>query len=260
MIKYYHFARMAFGDYANNRLRMLTRFIVYMLLAWMMVTMWEVVYDTGHGPQGISLLDMGWYNGIVQMMFFLSPRLFVVIDEDVRSGNIGYFLNRPMPYLWMRLAEGIGGLAFHILVFFLAGTVFLTLFMGGLPSGGMGILLQSLCLLIGGSIIHLLFQIFCGLSTFWTNDAIFIYHTYQKTVLLLGGIYIPIHLYPAMMHPEILKLLPFAAMVGGPSSVLIGQGGFAEILGLQLFWITFILLALKSFYAVCLRKVEVNGG
>ena len=76
MIKYFHFARMAFQDYNNHHVRLATRFCVYILLAWVMIMLWRVVYESGHGPAGISLHDMGWYNGIVQMMFFLLEQLY----------------------------------------------------------------------------------------------------------------------------------------------------------------------------------------
>lgn len=260
MLKYFHFARIAFVDYTNNRLRMMTRFTVYMLLAWVMIAMWQVIYANGNGPAGISLLDMGWYNGIVQMMFFLSPRLFVVIDEDVRSGNIGYFLNRPIPYLWMRLSEGLGSLGVHIIIFFTFGTAFLYWYLGAWPSHGVISVVSALTLLIGGSIIHLLFQVCCGLSTFWTNDAVFIYNAYMKVILLLGGIYLPISLYPSFMPIGLIELLPFSSMVGAPSSLLVGVGNFWEILGMQIFWGAVIMLFLHFFYSVCLRKVEVHGG
>ena len=260
MIKYFHFARMAFQDYMNHHVRLATRFCVYILLAWVMIMMWRVVYASGHGPEGISLHDMGWYNGIVQMMFFLSPRLFIIIDEDVRSGNIGYFLNRPMPYLWMRLSEGLGSLGVHLILFFTLGVGFLYFFLGGWPSHGVESVVMALILLIGGSILHLLFQVCCGLSTFWTNDAVFIYNAYMKVILLLGGIYLPISLYPSFMPIGLIELLPFSAMVGAPSSLLIGVGNFWEILGLQIFWMIAVFTFLNYLYSVCLKKVEVHGG
>lgn len=260
MIKYFHFARMAFQDYANHHVRLATRFCVYILLAWVMISLWKVIYASGHGPSGITLHDMGWYNGIVQMMFFLSPRLFVIIDEDVRSGNIGYFLNRPMPYLWMRLSEGVGLLCVHLILFFTLGVAFLYFYLGGWPSYGFETVAMALTLLIGGSILHLLFQVCCGLSTFWTNDGVFIYNAYMKIIFLLGGIYLPIHLYPSFMPIGLIELLPFSSMVGAPSSLLIGVGNFWEILALQIFWMIAIFTFLNYFYAMCLKKVEVHGG
>jgi ABC-2 type transport system permease protein len=260
MIKYFHFARMAFLDFARHHVRLLTRLCVYLLLAWVMTAMWRVIYEAGHGPAGISLHDMGWYNAIVQMMFFLSPRLFIVIDEDVRSGNIGYFLNRPIPYLWMRLSEGLGSLLVHLIMFYTIGVACIYAYLGGWPSGGVSVLVASLGLLVGGSILHLCFQICCGLSTFWTNDAVFVYNAYMKIILLLGGIYIPVHLYPSFMPVDLMLMLPFAAMVGMPSALLIGEGTVWSVLSLQIFWLVVMMMFMHWLYKICLRKVEIHGG
>lgn len=260
MIKYVHFARMAFADFMRAKVRIFSRFLIYMLITWAGVSMWRVIYHTGHAPSGITVTDMGWYIGLAQMLFFLSPRIFVVIDEDVRSGNIAYFLNRPMPYLAMRLSEGLGALAVHILVYFICGAIFLYVFLGGWPSGGPESVAIGASLLITASIIHLLFQIACGLSTFWTNDAIFIYHAYQKFMILLGGVYVPISLYPSFLPPDVIHLLPFSAMIGGPASLVLGGQDVWTILALQGFWGILVFMGVRSFYALCLRKVEVNGG
>ncbi|HRK98387.1 MAG TPA: hypothetical protein PLE43_07930 [Alphaproteobacteria bacterium] len=262
MIKYFHFARISFGDHLKNRLRAFTRFLIFMLLAWVMIQMWRVIYANGHTPDGISLTDMSWYIGLSQLMVFLSPRIFVTIDDDVRSGNIGYFLNRPMPYLWMRFSEGFGALCGNILIYFIFGIPFLYLLIGNVPDCGTSVLLPIMALLLSASVLHLLFQIGCGLSTFWTNDAVFIYHSYQKVMILLGGMYAPISLYPDFFFPQILKFLPFAAMVGNNAGFLLPNTGdsFIELFLLQLFWIAIIVVALSGLYQICLKKVEVNGG
>lgn len=70
MIKYVHFARIAFFDHIRNRVRLVTRFMVFTVLAWVMIAMWKMIYLSGHGAAGVTLTDMSWYNGIVQMMFF----------------------------------------------------------------------------------------------------------------------------------------------------------------------------------------------
>lgn len=262
MNKYLHFARIAFGDHMNNRLRIFTRFLIYLVLLWVMVEMWRAIYDSGHVPAGISWVDMAWYMGIAQMMFFLSPRLFVIIDDDVRSGNIGYFLNRPIPYLWMRFTEGAGALGGNVLIYYTAGVLLAYLYIGQLPSGGWPTLALVLILIFVASLIHLLFQVISGLSALWTNDAVFIYHSYQKMFLLLGGIYVPIALYPDFLGGDFLKFLPFAAMVGNPCSLLLPHhtDGFWSILAMQAFWLGAIGLGAQMLFIKALRKVEINGG
>ncbi|HNS45143.1 MAG TPA: hypothetical protein PKH37_07955 [Alphaproteobacteria bacterium] len=262
MLKYFHFARIAFGDHMSNRLRMFTRFLIYLVLLWVMVEMWRVIYHSGHAPHDIPFVDMAWYMGIAQMMFFLSPRLFVIIDDDVRSGNLGYFLNRPIPYLWMRFTEGGGALCGNVLIYYSAGTLLAYLYIGELPSNGWGALVLVMVLIFVASLIHLLFQVISGLSALWTNDAIFIYHSYQKMFLLLGGIYVPISLYPDFMGGTFLKFLPFAAMVGDPCSLFLSghTDGFWSILALQIFWLIAVGAGAWAMFGRALRKVEINGG
>lgn len=266
MIKYFHFARIALEDHLRNRLRIFTRFVICMMLMWVMTGMWRVIYGAGHGVPCITIKDISWYTGLTQMMVFLSPRIFVVIDEDVRSGNIGYFLNRPMPYLWMRFAEGLGALFGNIVIFYALCIPFLYLLIGDFPSAGGAILSPILCLVAIGSVMHLMVQVLCGLSTFWTNDATFIYNAYQKMLILLGGVYAPIMLYPSYFFPGILKFLPFAAMIGNVMSLCltpghsVATGSFFEAFAIQCFWIVAIVMMLSYTYQVCLRRVEVNGG
>lgn len=266
MIKYFHFARIALEDHLRNRLRLFTRFVICMMLMWVMTGMWRVIYGAGHAIPAITLNDMSWYTGLTQMMVFLSPRTFVVIDEDVRSGNVGYFLNRPMPYLWMRFAEGLGALFGNIVIFYSLCIPFIYFLIGDFPSSGSAILIPVLVLITIGSVLHLLFQVFCGLSTFWTNDATFMYHSYQKMLILLGGVYAPIMLYPPYFFPEILRFLPFAAMLGDVMDLCltpnrnVGYWAFFETLSIQCFWIAAMLMILKCTYHACLRRVEVNGG
>ena len=262
MIKYYHFARIAFGDHLSGRLRIFTRYLIFLLLDWVMISMWDLIYKSGYGPEQISVVDMGWYMAFSQMMFFLSPRLFIVIDSDVRSGNVGYFLNRPIPYLWMRLSEGIGALFGNLLIYYIVSVPFLYWMIGEFPSTGWFGIIAVMGGLVLASVLHLLFQILAGLSTFWTNDAIFIYHSYQKFCLLFGGIYVPLALYPGFLSGEVLKFFPFASMVGNPVSLIFAPSlvGFFEVLALQIFWLGFVGFGLSAFYRLCLRKVEVHGG
>lgn len=262
MIKYFHFARIALGDHLNNRLRQLTRFMVFMVLAWAVTSMWRILYQSGRVPENLPEIDMLWYAGLTQMIFFLSPRIFAVVDDDVRSGNIGYFLNRPMPYLWMRFAEGFGALSGNILIYYICAVPFLYFLIGGWPTQGAGVLGPILVLIASASALHLLFQMACGLSAFWLNDAIFIYFAYQKMLIVLGGIYAPLMFYPAFFAPEVLKFLPFAAMIhNSVVTVLPGQEShFGELFLLQMFWTGAAVLSVTALYNICLRKVEIHGG
>lgn len=263
MMKYFYMARIALHDHMSGKIRQATRFLVFALQVTVMVIMWRMIYQFGYGPPAISFTNMCWYLGLAQMVLFSSPRLVSVIDEDIRSGNVAYFLTRPVPYLWVRFAEGTGALLGMCCLYFTLGTAFIYYLAGGWPDSGPMPVLVALSSLVIASLIHLLFQLCCGLSAFWTHEANIVYYAYQKMFLLLGGCYMPLSLYPSFLSGDILKLLPFSAMMNGPCSLVFAEHlgmAWLQLIFLQIFWCGVAgLLAYKT-YNVCLRKVEINGG
>lgn len=263
MIKYFHIALIALHDHMSHIIRQATRFMVFMLQVSVMTIMWRMIYQSGYGPSEISFTNMCWYLGFAQMVLFLSPRLVSVIDYDVRSGNVAYFLTRPIPYLWMRFAEGTGALIGMCGLYFTLGTAFIYFFAGGWPDSGIMTVFVVLSSLFIASLIHLMFQLSCGLSAFWTHEANIVYYAYQKMFILFGGCYMPLSLYPSFFGGDVLKFLPFSAMMNGPCSLVFADNlgtAWVQLIFLQIFWYGVAgLLAYKT-YDACLRRVEVNGG
>lgn len=263
IIKYLHMARIALNDHMSHRIRQATRFMVFASLTTVMIILWRMIYQSGYGPPAISLTTMCWYLGLAQMVLFLSPRLVSVIDDDIRSGNVAYFLTRPVPYLWVRLAEGAGALAGMCCLYFTLGTAFIYFLAGGWPDSGPMSVLVALTSLLIANLIHLLFQLCCGLSSFWTHEANIVYYAYQKMFILFGGCYMPLFLYPSFFSGDVLKFLPFSAMMNGPCSLVFADHlgmAWLELIFLQIFWCGVAgLLAYKT-YNACLQRVEINGG
>jgi ABC-2 type transport system permease protein len=263
MIKYFHIARIALNDHMSHKVRQATRFMVFALQVTVMVIMWRMIYQFGYGPPEISFTNMSWYLGLAQMVLFLSPRLVSVIDEDIRSGDVAYFLTRPLPYFWVRFSEGAGSLVGMCGIYFTLGTAFIYLLAGGWPDSGVTPILVALPCLFTANLIHLLFQLCCGLSAFWTHEANTVYYAYQKMFLLLGGCYMPLSLYPWFLSGDILKFLPFSAMMNGPCSLVFADHlgtAWIQLIFLQIFWCGMAGLLAHKTYNICLRRMEINGG
>lgn len=262
MIKYFHFGRVAFADHLRNTSRISSRLLLFMIWAWLMARLWELIMASGHVDNSLPIIDLSWYIGLAELNIFISPRIFVVIEDDVRSGNVAYFLNRPMPYLWMRFAEGMGAMLANFVIYTLVGLPYLYFLYGGFPTLGGWVLFPVMGFVLVGAALHLLFQIFCGLLTFWSNDAIVVYYAYQKLFFSLGGVYIPMTLYPAFLYPDLLKFLPFASLTGNGVSLILQYSDalVIEYAALQLLWIGLAAWGLSRLYRTCLKKVEINGG
>ncbi len=258
--RYSAFAKIAFRDLMKNRIRFFARFCSYLFFAFVFIELWKLIAREGIIELPYPEADLLWYCSLTQMMLFLSPRLFMVIDDDMRSGNIAYFLNRPIPYLWMRISEGLGAMSAHVLVYYTAGTAALYLYIGEWPSVPSS-LLVTLGMLYLGSFLHLLFQMSAGITALWLHDADTLYRIYQKFLIVLGGLYLPLTMYPEWVQ-GIANFTPFPAMLYAPvSAVLAGNDlNVPETLALLGGWIVFAVCLMYGVFALCMRRIEINGG
>ncbi len=260
LYSYIAFARIAFRDHIRSRMKFALRFCSYLFFAFVFVELWSLIAREGIITLPYEKVDILWYVSLTQMLLFLSPRLFLTIEDDVRSGNIAYFLGRPLPYLWARFSEGLGAMSAHVVVYYTVGVAVLYLYIGQWPSIPFA-LPAALALLYCGSVLHLLFQMSSGLMAFWLHDADAIYRIYQKGLILLGGLYLPLTMYPEAMR-TIAELTPFPAMMYLPCSLLLewDAGVVAELVPVIVFWMLFAVVLMQGVFYFCMKRIEINGG
>lgn len=254
------FSVASYRNHIRHVVRFGLRFFFCMVFALAFAHLWQVIIDRGMVTVPWPSTVMAWYVALAQMMLFLSPRLFIIIENDVRSGDIAAFLIRPLSYTGMRLAEGAGALLAHVTIYYTLGIAVLALTLGGWP-GHWSSLLAGLMLVLTGSCIHLVFQVATGLTAMWLHDADMMYRIYQKFLLVLGGVYMPVALYPAWLQ-GISKALPFYAINGGALSPLLDDSlqAVPHILILQAIWMVFALIVMSLVYRFCRRRIDIHGG
>ncbi|MGE4313136.1 MAG: ABC transporter permease [Pseudobdellovibrionaceae bacterium] len=256
------FAGASFRDHLSHRVRLFVRFIMCVMFMYVFVEFWRLIIREGLLTTDIPVTDLCWYASITQMMLFLSSRLFMVIEDDVRSGDIAYFLMRPVSYTALRISEGLGSMSANAALYYTAGIAALYFYIGALPSGGWPALLSALFLLYLGSILHLVFQTIAGLTALWLNDAESIYRIYQKLLIVLGGLYMPILFYPEWLQ-RIAELTPYYVMMYLPASMLLGATEpmpLIEAVGLVGLWMVIAMSLLSFVFRFCVRRLEINGG
>src|SRR5262245_10098780 len=59
-----------------------------------------------------------------------------------------------------------------------------------------------------------------GLSAFWLESAAGVALIYSRSVMLFGGMFLPIEIYPDALQP-LLRVLPFASMVSAPGKMFV---------------------------------------
>lgn len=254
------FGRAALRDMLRHRIRFTLKFFFCLLYCFAFIGVWRLVVREGQISLPFSIVDLSWYVSLTQIMLFLSPRIFLTIEDDVRSGDIACFLGRPMSYFWMRFAEGFGGMLAQSIAYFTLGIFFLRLYIGAWPSEPLA-LLPAMALMIGGSCLHILFQIATGLTAMWIQDADAIYRIYQKFLIAFGGLYMPLALYPQIVQ-KLSPFMPFAAIIAGPAGMVFDASAqsVAEAVAFQIFWGVVAVLLAGTIYRFCLKRIEINGG
>ena len=258
----YVFAKTSFDDHMGHRLRLFFRFIMCVFFMFVFIEFWRLIARENFIDLPFPVDDVCWYACLTQMMLFLSPRLFISIDQDVRSGDISYLLIRPISYIAMRVSEGIGAMSANALLYYTAGIACVGFYIGDLPSTGWVGLVTALLFLYLGSILHLMYQAISGITALWLQQAEAFYRIYQKILIVLGGLYMPIPLYPDWLY-TLSKFTPVYVMMYGPAQFVLGWDNgesSAEILGLLLFWFAVTIFLLGWFYRACVSRLEVNGG
>jgi ABC-2 type transport system permease protein len=99
-----------------------------------------------------------------------------------------------------------------------------------------------------------------GLLAFWLEDVTPVYWVAQKLLFVLGGLMMPIELYPDVIR-RIAAWTPFPSMLDGPASyVLTGGGGELEIASSLAIWGGLAILAVYALSRRVLSTITINGG
>jgi ABC-2 type transport system permease protein len=203
---------------------------------------------------------MLWYLAVTEWIVLSGPLIHLQIERDVQRGEIATLLPRPMSYLGFRLAESTGELLLRASVMAAGGGVFAWLLAGGLPGDPRG-LLVALPLGIFAGLVVLAMHAAIGLTSVWLTDSAPVYWVWQKSAFILGGLMLPLEVYPEWLR-KIAAVTPFAALLNGPGRMTFGwQPALALEVALQLlFWSIASAAFLIWVYGRARRRLEVTGG
>lgn len=262
--------RPALGTYARiaassarqsiaQRTTLVGRCALYVLILVVFSRIWRTVGgDAAAGGPGAK--EMLWYLAVTEWIVIALPLTHLAIEADVRSGDIAYHLARPVPYVGVRLAEAAGDLSVRLVSLGVTGVVAALLLAGGLPEDPRGLVLALPLGVLAGA-VGVLFHAAIGLSSFWLQDAGAVYFVWQKLMFVLGGMILPLAVYPAWLR-AVAEWTPFAAMLSGP-----GRLAFAPDLGvaatsaaLLVLWLAVAAALLAFLHRRGARVLDVNGG
>lgn len=251
---------------ARQRLRdrgeLFGRMGFYALLLFVFSRLWEVVLSHERAPLGAGqgAHNFVWYLAVTEWIVLSLPPLHFDVEADVRDGSVAYHLTRPTPYPALKLAEASGDLLVRLVSVGATGFCLALALTGELPISALEFaVLVPLVVLAAELSLVVMFAI--GLSTFWLHDCRPLYWMWQKLAFVLGGLMVPLTLYPSWLQ-TIAGLTPFAAMLHGPGQVVLGAsvGASALVFAQLLVWLLIAAGVTAAAYRRALSRVCIGGG
>jgi ABC-2 type transport system permease protein len=232
------------------------------VILFIFLRLWQATY-AGTGEErlgGLTLAQMLWYLAITESIILSAPRVAQEVDQDVRTGTLAVQLIRPLSYPLYRLWTTLGERAVRFGVNAGVGSLIALAFVGPIEISPAGIAFFALALPLA-FVLDFLGYFLIGLGAFWLENTAGLTLIYSRVTMILGGMLLPIELFPDAVQP-VLRALPFASVVYGPARLFVRpEAAFLlDLLARQGLAILAFALGTAAVYRVALRRIHSNGG
>jgi len=257
--KYLAVARTAARQEWSGRGAWLARMGFYALILLIFSRLWAVVFDAG-ALAGHTPVDFVWYLALTEWVMLSAPPFYLEVEAEIRSGDIVHRLPRPISYLGAKLAEAAGTTALRMLTLGVAGLVFARALAGAWPDDPL-VLVAAIPLGLLAAAVQVLCIAGIGLTALWIHDASPVYWIWQKCAFLLGGLMLPLEVYPDWLR-TLAEWTPFAAIMHGVgrTAFALDPGLWLGTAGRLLGWGALAALVVTLLFRRGLRVLDVGGG
>lgn len=232
------------------------------VILYIFLRLWQTTYEQSGSDKlaGLSLPDMIWYLSITEAMWMSAPRLSQQIDQDVRSGNLSVLLLRPMAYPLYCLMSNLGERSTRFLFNLLISFSLALLLVGPVKLSAEGAIMTGTAIL-AAFILDGLAHILIGLTAIYFQDTSGLTLIYTRLTMILGGMLIPIELFPDWLR-SLVKFLPFPYMMYEPVKLFARPDWqeYLKVLGGQSLSAIVLTTLVAIVYRHALSKISTNGG
>lgn len=240
---------------------LLGRSLLIILFMWIFMNLWRVTYGaTGaRSIAGLTLADTMWYLMMAEAVMLSKRDLSQTISEQVKDGSVAYLLNKPFNFILYHFAAGLGD---SVLAFggnLIIGTAVVWLMVGP-PPGITGWIYAGAAVALSW-LLDFCFSALIGLSAFVVEETNAFRWIYQKFLLLLGGVLIPLDFFPAWLQTVSLNL-PFAWIIYGPARLFVDPSlaRLSRVFLQQGIWLAVVGGIVWFIYRRAAARLVINGG
>lgn len=208
---------------------------------------------------GLTFANMMWYLMMAETLELGRPRTNRIISEQVKNGEVAYILSKPYNFLLYHFSFGLGDSLMRMAINILIG-VAVTWMLAGAPPSPTGWVMASITL-VGAWILHFCMMALIGMAAFVVEETDSFMLIYQKAVFILGGMLLPLDMFPAWLQ-GLARALPFPYMMYTPARLFVRPDPdlFLQMLAVQWIWVAVLASLLVAAYRNGEKMLTVNGG
>ena len=256
--KYAAFARISATQAGRERNELYGRMAFFAVILGVFSSLWRAVAEAGM-PVAADPKSLVWYLAATEWILLSAPPIHIEIQAAIRRGDVVYRLGHPVSYVLAEFATGFGLLA--VRAPFLGLTAFLCAFAFTGWTPPLTALLMVVPFGFVASTLITALYLAIGLLAFWLQDVAPVYWVWQKLMFVLGGLMLPLELYPAFIQ-RAAAFTPFPWLLGAPASVVLGThpvtpGALTRHL---VIWSGVTAIAVSWVFRRAVSTVTINGG
>lgn len=258
LAKYAAFSRISASEARRERHELYGRMVFFAVILGVFSSLWRAVAEAGM-PVTADPKSLVWYLAATEWILLSAPPIHLEIQEAIRRGDVAYRLGHPASYVGAEFASGLGLLAVRAPFLGLTAFVCAFVFTGWIPP--LTAMLAVVPFGLAASALVTGWYVGIGLLAFWLQDVAPVYWVWQKLMFVLGGLMLPLELYPTFVQ-RAAALTPFPVLLAAPASFMLGNPlvSPAALAGALLLWSGATALAVSWMFRRAVSTVTINGG
>ena len=256
--KYLALSRIAARQVQHERGDIAGRVVFFAVILGVFSSLWRAAAEAGL-PMGADSRQFLWYLAVTEWITLSTPQVHLDIQDTIRRGDVIYRLGRPASFVLGELATGLGQVAVRLPILAVTAFVCAFWFTGWVPPPAS--LAMMLPFGIAATVMLTSLHVWIGLLAFWLQDVSPVYWVSQKLLFVLGGMMLPLHLYPTIVQ-RLAALTPFPVLLASPASFVFGDGAVRTgALAVRFaLWSCAIALAMHWTFRRATARLVINGG
>ncbi len=238
---------------------------------FIMIFILEAFYASSTASAPMDFPQVVTYIWLGQAFLGMLPwNIDLHLASEIRSGNIGYSLVKPLGLYSQWFVSTLGDKLGRVLLRALPLLFFVTVILPLTPLSRLALIWPRDFMVLSSWLMSLILALVLGVSfltsahatMLWTISADGIRFFIMPVVTIFSGMIIPLPLFPDVLQ-TLLRLLPFSGMVDVPNRIYSGDISGPETalaLTIQLVWIVLFMAAGRFMMSRGTAKLVVQGG